>query len=432
MKMPVPPCLCLLLALGLIQVAADPLELSVESAVELASQASLELYGQKLAVGSARRDLDNSWNLFLPGISSGLSGKWSDELFTANNPATNPLGSTFSMGTRLTVTTSVLYDLEKRRTDHQSALLGEREVKARLVRDVEKAYFQLVSLQLELENKARAITLAEERRRLALVRFERGLGSELDALRAQMSELNARSTHKKAVSDYDKRQAAFRRLLGLAADAPLKLTTALEAPSGVPFTASDELVTSLLDDRADLAKARLSREAAATATARYAAENRLPLVTLDASWNLGVADLKTARDPFSLSATLSFNADAWIPGSRKDLELRARRETETRLALGYEQTRRTALDEVEALRLDLEFARNSLELASGQISLAERIATRARDAWERGSATALELEAAQYDVDAARQALIASQYQYLSLLIDLGYALNTDWRNLYK
>jgi len=420
--------LFLLSALFLSPLAAETVELSVEAAVELSSKASLDLYGQKLAVSSTQRDLDNSWNLFLPGISTGLSGKIGDELFTANSPTTSLLGSTLSLGTKLTLTTGVLYDLENRRTAYRSALLGEQDLAARLSRDVQKAYFQLVSLQLDLDNKVRAIALAEERRRLAELRFARGLGSELDALRAQMTELNARSAHKKAVADYDKRQATFRRQLGLAAGDQLKLTTALAVPAGPPA----DSVATLIDTRIDLAKASLARELAATATARYINLNRLPLVTLDAGYSFSLADFKTARDSFSISAGLSFNADAWIPGSRKDVELQVLRETEDRLALAYEQARRSALDEVEALWLDIDAARNSLELASGQVSLAERIATRTREAWERGSATALELEDAQYSVDAARQALIASQYQYLSLVIDLGYALNTDWRTLYR
>jgi len=420
--------LFLLLALGLAPLAAEPVELSIESAVELASRASVELYGQKLAVGSAQRDLDNSWNLFLPGISTAFSGRIGDELFTINSPTTSLFGSSLNLGTRLTVSTGVLYDLENRRTAYRSALLGEQDLEARLTRDVEKAYFQLVSLQLDLDNKARAIALAEERSRLADFRFARGLGSELDALRAQMSELNTRSAHKRAVADYDKRQATFRRLLGLGSGDQLRLTTALEVPAGSPAGT----VTERIDTRVDLAKASLARELAATATARYINLNRLPLVTLDAGWNFSLTDFETARDNFFISAGLSFNADAWIPGSRKDMELQALREAEDRLALSHEQSRRIALDEVEALSLDLEFARNSLELARGQISLAERITDRTREAWDRGSATALELEDAQYTVDAARQALIASQYQYLSLLIDLGYALNTDWRTLYR
>ncbi|OHD24685.1 MAG: hypothetical protein A2Y38_07460 [Spirochaetes bacterium GWB1_59_5] len=428
--MKIPSLISLYFTLSLAPLLAVPVEVSVESAVELASRASVELYGQKLAVESAQRDLGNSWNLFLPGISMGLSAKTGDKfLAPAILGNSGPgFGSTLSLGTKLTLTSGVLYDLEKQRTSLRSALLEERDLKARLARDVQKAYFQLVSLQLELENKAKAIVLAEERRRLADLRFARGLGSELDALRAQMSELNARSAHKKAVSDYDKRQTAFRRQLGLAAGDQLRLTTALEVPAVQPA----DVIATLIDTRIDLAKASLARKIAAVATAKFINLNRLPLVTLDAGWSFSLADFKTSRDNFSISASLSFNADAWIPGSRKDLELLALRETEDRLARSHEQIRRSALDEVEALRLDLEFARNSLELASGQISLSERIAARTREAWERGAATALELEDAQYAVDSAKQTLIASQYQYLSLLIDLGYALNTDWKTLYK
>ncbi len=426
MRNPVP--LLVLSILSLSTLAAEPAELSVESAVEMAARASVDLYGQSLAVGSARRDLDNGWNLFLPGMSTGVSGRLGDELFTANSPTTNLFGSTLSLGTRLTVTTSALYDLESRRAALRSAMLGEQEVRARIARDTEKAYFQLVSLQLDLDNKTKAIVLAEERRRLADFRFARGLGSELDALRAQMTEMNTRSAHKKAVAEYDKRAAAFRRLLGIAAGDQLELTTELAVPAGLPAGIN----AGQIEARVDLAKARLAREVAATATTKYSNLNRLPLVTLDAGWNFSLSDFSTARDNIFISAGLSFNADAWIPGSRKDTELRALRETEDRLAFSYEQALRSALDEVEALTLDMEFAQTSVELAHAQISLAERIAIRAREAWERGAATALEMEAAQYDVDAARQALIASQYQYLSLLIDLGYALSTDWRTLTR
>lgn len=237
----------LLLALGLTPLMADPVKLSIGDAVELARKASLELYGQSLTTGAARRELDNTWNLFLPGISPGLSGKWSDELFSAPLASTKPLGSTVSLGTRLTITTSVLYDIEKRRTDYQSALLAERDA----------------------------------------------------------------------------------------------------------------------DARVDLEKSRLAMTVAASATKRYVATNRLPLVTLDAGWNFSLTDLKSARDAFSLSAGLSFNADAWMPNSRKDLELRSLRETEARLAVKYEQDRRTVRDEIEALFMDIGFARNSLDVAAG-------------------------------------------------------------------
>jgi outer membrane protein TolC len=147
---------------------------------------------------------------------------------------------------------------------------------------------------------------------------------------------------------------------------------------------------------------------------------------------MSLADFITARDAFSVSAALSFNADAWIPNSRKDLELTALRETEERLARAYEQARRNARLEVEGLLLDLEQSRAALGVATDQVALSERIYARTREAYERGSATALELEDAQYSVDTARQALVSGRYQYLALLIDLGYALGVDWRTMVR
>ncbi|MBU0929326.1 MAG: TolC family protein [Spirochaetes bacterium] len=420
----------LLLALCASVVRAEPLVLSVQDAVALARGASLEVYGQGLAVARASRDADNAWNLFLPGLSAGLSARLGDKLLTqaAISPSSTGFSTAVSLGTRLSLANGVLFDMEERRADLELASLGEADAVARLARDVEKAYFTLASLGLDMGNKAKAADLARERSKLAGLRFDRGLGSELDALRAQLAERNALAAHRKAVADYGKRMAAFKRQLGLDPGVELRLSTALEAPGSVAEGPFDDLV----DARTDLERSRLAMRVAATAAARYAAVNRLPLLTLEAGWNFGLADFETARDAFTLSAGLSFNADAWIPNSRKDLELRALRDTEKRLALAYEQARRAALDEVAALRADIEYASDGIDLATAQESLAARILARAREAYDRGSATGLELEDAELALGSARQSLIASRFQYLSLVIDLGYALGVDWRSLVR
>jgi len=170
----------------------------------------------------------------------------------------------------------------------------------------------------------------------------------------------------------------------------------------------------------------------AAETMRWFESHGVPLVTLEADWSFKATAITALRDTLSLSAGLSFNPDAWIPNSRKDLELLALKETEARLAQKLVQDRRNARDEVDTVLLDLELAKNGLALAEGQVSLSERIYARTKEAWERGSATGLELEDAQYAVDSARQSLISSRYQYLSLILDLGYALNVDWRTLAR
>jgi outer membrane protein TolC len=425
------PALLLILALCLapIPVWAEPLELSVDQAVELALQSSLDIYGQGQAVASALRNLENRWNLFLPGISAGAVARWSDGLFIdipvrPGTAAADPFSTTLSFGTSLSVTTGVLFDLEDRRTGYQSAVLSEREARLKLVRDVEKSYFLLVSLEMDIDNKARAITLAGDRLRLASYRFETGLGSELELLRARLSEQTARSTHERAVADYRKRQAAFKRQLGLEATIPIVLTTSLEFSTVVP----DADVEGLIAGRADLGRSRLAMVNAATAIERFVATHRLPVLKLDASYNFSIADVETSSDRVVLSASLSFNADSWIPNSRRDLELRSLKETQERLGLKYGQDRRNAIEAVDTLILDLELAGKGLLLAEAQVRLAERIYEGTQTAYERGLANTSQLETDSSAIDTARQSLIASRYQYLALLIDLGYELETDWR----
>lgn len=338
----------------------------------------------------------------------------------------SPFNSSLSFNTRLTLNSGVLFDLRKRRIDYRAAVLVVEEVEARIRRDVEKAYFFLVSTELELENKAQAIRLASERLRLAQFRFEQGLGSELDVLRAQMSKLNTTIAYEKAGADHKKRKMAFRRQLGLDTDVPFSLVTTINIPGADPKLVAEAAI----GNRIDIKQAALAIESASLATTRYAATNRLPLFTVETGWNIGVTDLETTRDSFSITAAVLFNADAWVPGSRKTLELNSLRDTEKRLAHSYEQVHRNAIDDVNALLLDLTSARSSISVATAQLELAERIYEQTTIAWERGAATSIELEDARYSVDAALQSLVSGRYQYLTLLIDLGYSLNVDWRTL--
>jgi outer membrane protein TolC len=409
---------------------ADPLALSAHDAVELAKATSLDFYSQSLALDAAHRDLENSWNLFLPGVSVGATAKYGDSLLIKNaKPSSQEaFSSSLTAGLRLSLASSIIFDQKNRQTDYRSAEIGEQDAVARLTRDVQKAYYFLVSLKLDIDNKATAVTLASDRVKLASARFNSGMGSELDLLRARMSESNARSSHQRTITDYEKRQASFRRMVGLVPGETFNLSSALEVPANPVKLSSDPN----LEGRADLQKASMAVQAAESAITRYVTINRLPLLSIDAAWNYSLTDRKTSKDAYSLSAGLTFNPDAWIPGSRKDLELKRLLDSKERLTLAYEQAKRAAFDEIEALKLDIDFTRDNLTVAEGQISLAERILVRTREAYDRGVATSLELDEAQLAVDSARQSLIALRYQYLSLLIDLGYALNLPWQSLVE
>ena len=426
--------LLLCLAIGASPLVAEPLALSVDDAVALALGASPEAYEEKLAADAAKRALDNRWNLFLPALSAGATAKIGDRLLTETALGSQAAGldGALTLGAKLSLANGLPFDLADRRTALRRAELDAEDARARVERDARKAYYLLVSLEQDLANKARAAELAGERVRLAELRFERGLGSELDALRARLSERDAEAAYDAAVADYEKRKTAFRRMLGLEEGAALRLSSPLEQPAASPGIGDGDADAyrrgddAAIDARADVRKAALAVEAAANASARYASVNRLPLLTLEASWNLSQALADPARDAYSVGAGLVFSPDAWIPGSRKDLELRALRETEERLRAAYAQARRDARDEVVDLLVDVASARSAVALAESRAGLAERILAGVQEAYDRGTATALELDDARLYLDSARQTLISSRYRYLALTIDLGYALGVN------
>ena len=433
--------LLLCLAIGASPLVAEPLALSVDDAVALALGASPEAYEEKLVADAARRALDNRWNLFLPALSAGATAKIGDRLLTDTALGSQAAGldGALTLGAKLSLANGLPFDLADRRTALRRAELDAEDARARVERDARKAYYLLVSLEQDLANKARAAELAGERVRLAELRFERGLGSELDALRARLSERDAEAAYDAAVADYEKRKTAFRRTLGLEEGAALRLSSPLEQPAASPgigdgdadaYRRGDDAYRrgddAAIDARADVRKAALAVEAAANASARYASVNRLPLLTLEASWNLSQALADPARDAYSVGAGLVFSPDAWIPGSRKDLELRALRETEERLRAAYAQARHDARDEVADLLVDVASARGAVALAESRAVLAERILAGVQEAYDRGTATTLELDDARLYLDSARQTLISSRYRYLALTIDLGYALGVD------
>ncbi len=417
------------------------LVLSMEDALALAYDASPDLKNAQLALLAAQNNVKHTWNLFMPGISASYKADLKSPLLfrSASVPggasgfASNPFSNSFAVNASLSFSTAVFFDAEKRKTDLRSAEIAKMEAEARIKRDTEKAYYQLLSLDLDISNKTKALALAAERYKAAQFKFDNGLGPELDLLRANMAEKNSKAALDRAVGDMAKKLSAFKRSLKLDADTELSFSTALVIPQGQPSFDSDALIF----DRLDLQKDRLAISTAMAAKERSFYTNRIALVSLGASWAMSsggskIADLFSFGDSASASLSVSFSPDSWIPNTQKNLAYAELVEAEQRQARKYEQDLTNARAEVAWLLMDIELNRAAMELAKGQVELAERIYDKSAEAYHKGAITALELEDSQLSLDSARQNLNSSRYQYLSLIIDLGYALNTDWRELVK
>ncbi|HAE21194.1 MAG TPA: hypothetical protein DCG47_02570 [Spirochaetaceae bacterium] len=411
--------------------ASALLELSAEGAVALALSQGGELYVQAYATSAARRDAENAWNAFLPSFTLSAQARLSDELFFPLPPKpgdTGPLSTTLSAGVQLSLGSATPFDIKKRDDDLRSAQLREDEAKARLAIAVEKAYWSIVAMEQDVSNKDRALGLAVDRLRAAARRYELGLGSELDRLRAELSAETARAALAQARADQNKRLAAFKRQLGLPSNVALSLSGRLDVRP-IALRAPE---APALERRYDIARLSLGVSAAEAQRLRSLATVKAPSLELSAAWSYSMAELdaSTQRDSYALSAGLRFNVDSWIPGSSRDLSYKRLLDDVVKLNLDLRAALRQAEDEIAGLKADLELALASAANAERQLFLSERIRDRTRELYERGGATLLELEDAEYALEGAQQVLLSRRYQLIGLFLDLGYALNLPWRSL--
>jgi outer membrane protein TolC len=409
---------------------AEPVNLTLEQAIKLAVANSPTLQDQGTMVSAALRNKENAWNLFLPGITAGISGRFNDAVLfppDTSRPG-QTLTSSLNMDIRLSLDTRTLYDLEKRQDDYSSSVIAGQEAQRKFIVGVEKDYFSLVASSMDIDNSLRTLGLDEESYQQTKVKFERGLESELALLNAELKLQVSQTAVISARAGYDKKSTAFKRLLGLDPDTSLVLTSPLvikELDSG-----GLESLMAEIGRRLDLEIKRQAIQAASVAASRYHATNRLPLLTLGSSFTFSLDGFSVPSDGFSVSAGVSISADAWIPGSQKDLAYVALLEARDQQALEYDRMLKAAREKVEDLIVDLSLRINDLRLTEAKLALAERIHSQTKTAYERGTVTLLGLNDAQNKVELQRQALVSSRLAYLQLVIDVGYALGVEWQSL--
>lgn len=425
-----PTVALLVLVLYCLPLQAEPLGLSLDEAMELAVANSQVIHDQENVVAKALRNMDNSWNLYLPGVTADLIASYKDSIFypSQTSRSVSPLSTSLKMDIKLSLDTKSLFERKKRGDDYATALLLAQEVQRKFVMGAEKDYFSLVASSLDVNNSLRTLDLDEELYRQTKVRFERGLEPELSLLNADLKLQGTRTAVMSSQAAYDKKAMAFRRLIGLEPQIMFTLTTPLA------FTELDakniEDLLRAIEARLDLEIKRMAIEASTVAINRYHAITRLPLLSLGSSLSYGLSDFSVPSDGFSISAGVSFGVDAWIPGSQKDLAYRLLLEEREQQVVEYDRMLEAAKEKVEDLTIDLSLKINDLRLTEAKLALAERIHAQTRTAYDRGTVTLYTLDDAQNKVEVQRQALVSTKLAYLQLVIDIGYALGVDWRSL--
>jgi outer membrane protein TolC len=436
------PCACLLLLLGagpgIAGDAARPLTL--EGAVDRALSHNRDLMGTALAARTreaeiARAQADFAYRL-TPAGNAGFTDDGESLAYGLSLSRKLPWGTTVAAGGSLAVDTGnggaadrytgrwrVQVDqplfrnagalpqrepLRQARSRHRQSLRLLETTRADLVLDVVERYEHMLALQRSIDADASALPRLEKLRRLTEARSRQGRATPLDVMRVDLQHGQAAARLENAREQLAAQQRALAEQLG---DAP-DTTYVLAAPPRIAIDVpdADEAAAAALSNRLDYAQA-LEDQADAARGKRIARRALWPDLNL-------TARLEQSATENNASDALAGGETAWFVGVSGDAELLAAAD---RTAL-----RQAALGE-EAAQLDIEIVRvrivrqvkdqlgayaraqQEAEIASRNVSLAERRLQLAMRLFEKGRADNIAVTDAEEALQLAEDARVTTE-----------------------
>ncbi len=433
----------------------ESLELSVDKAVDIAVARNLDLKSREIDVRIKERQADYAWNEFIPTAQasttlSRMNAEQDQEIpigTLGGAPGTlEPLVTTeqefpqWSVAAGLDFSLSLNVALGKGIQATRKAWRAERisykQAEAQLEKDVRKSFYNLLLMQEQRKLQVEQIETAKERYEQAQINYENGLVPELSVLNAQVAYENLKPALDAMDLGYRQALQGFKMNLGLDLDREVELTGSIETDP-VRLEA-EELIEKHLADRYDIRSLIANIQ---TLEDQYTA-NRLRAFTPTLSLGLNF-DPTFQRDPWAdpwfddisedwkqrsgmFRMTIAMSLDGFLPFSKTQVGLREMEDNIAKMRVGMQQAIRGAEMEIENTIDQIEKSQDTIDTLQLNVDRAQRAYEMAEEAYRVGSKELLEVKDAQDELQKAKLEVLKEQYNYITAILDLEYAINED------
>jgi len=431
-------------------IGGEPLTLTVDEAVEMSIAQNLKLKQSGIDVRAYKRAKDNRWNSFLPSmsLSAGIQSDAGIISFSGEDVSkiTNPGAFGFSTGINFTLplNTAIVSEIKTKIADYDAGLISYEEAKRGLERDVRKQFYLLLSSQEGIQIQRGNIELAEKRLEQARSNFEHGLVQELDVLSAEVNLAGLQPTFDSTVAEYEKLMLFFKYLIGVDRDVEIVLDGNLDAEA-YQFD-EDDLIGKFISRRFDIRILEKKIESLEFKKQALSRNYKTPTLTLDYTYGISAsnANMSSAYPPKTISQwsnwadrgrlkiTLGWRFDGLIPGSSIDIQVRGVQDEIDKLVLAKKMAFESAAIEITNLVNKLETARKTIDASVFSVELARRNFELTERAYNVGAREILDVEASQQKYLEAAQRLLYSKYEYIAILLNLEYELNSSIDELHR
>jgi outer membrane protein TolC len=419
-------------------VSAEGLSLTVDQAVLLAVENNLNLQSAAIDVGKMERAKNKAWNVFIPSVNGSLQLGHNQSLLSDPDPSiyssTDPYWRTEAgLSLSLPLNASAATGIKQTIIDFEEGRLGYEDTRKQLERDVRKQFYSLIAAAANIDLKKVNIDIAVKRYEQARENYNNGLISELDMLQAQVSAENEKPELNSLMTQYENNLMNLKLHLGIPLTDTVNLIGDLDS---IRFYNLDtkKLIESYSAGRMDIIQINKKIESLENTRRLQAQYNRTPTLSLFSTWGTEVNDSFESEnwesgtwvDSLSMGIQLAVPLDDLLPSSRSAQELKDLDDSIRILEIQKQQLYEAAAMEITNLVMTLENSRHTIETYALNVDLAEKSFNLTTEAYNLGTRELLDVETAQESLMTASQNVLTEKINYITNLLDLQYAINTE------
>ncbi|MBV9613050.1 MAG: TolC family protein [Acidobacteriaceae bacterium] len=410
-----------------------PISLTLADAVRRGLATNLGPISANNSVSAARAETLQALSALLPNIAVNASETVTQiDLAAYGFQFKAPPGSGFSIPTvvgpfaysqaQATLNQSVLDFVQHRnwkaaRESERASTLSARDSREIVVLAVAGTYLQTVAGAARVTSQRAQVDNAQAVYNQAVVRKEAGTNARIDVMRSLVELQTQQQRLSSLDADLRKQKIALARLIGLPLDRDLILSD-LFGVSDVAIPDAGPAIQDAFRRRSDLRAAEAQVHAAELALSAAHGE-RLPSVSLNGDY--GVIGPNPASTHGVFTVTGAVNLPIW-EGGRIKSDIQQAEATLHQRQAELADHRGQVEQEVRTALIELETANGQVRLATTNRDYARETLAEARDRFNAGVATTVEVVQAQEQVAGAESDYIASLFSFNVAKISLARA----------
>jgi outer membrane protein TolC len=421
--------------------------IGIDEAVSLALKNNLSLQSGQAALDKKKRPAVLAWNQFLPavGASGGLSA--ANTVSSSMVPVVTPgsgvsfqtvEGARWSMSAGLQVqwqglNFAMFEGVRQLKRAYEAGILTYQKAKVQLERDIRKLYSSILLAEENLKVQERSLELAGEQVRTAGENYQAGLSPELTLMQARLTRDNLIPTIDQSRNNIKVSMANLAMLLGLPYDTAFTLEPSGDVDLDLAFDTA-ELINSAAGKKIDILELRSNILAARTARNAIRYQLWTPSINLGWSTNqmLAMQEGSSWRDTGSFNMQLSWSLNGLLPFTTQAAALRDMNDDIRGMDINLAQLIRATEVEVYNTVFLIQQARESAEAQRKTVELAEQTYRDTLAAFRAGLRDFLEVQNVEQQLRQAQLGVLQQEYNFLSGVIDLEYAVGVPFGSLMK